>query len=167
DEGREESNTTMTTSHNQNEANDENDADGLSLEKISNSPCKNANICNKTLPYSCNCRSLAIELESVKWDIVILQNSIESSNNKNTNSSEELSKLQLELKEGQHKNRLLVAHIKTVEEERDSLRLALKLLMQDHTNKYIAVANDRNEQGKAVTGKLQAENQIKTTTAKR
>ena len=66
---------------------------------------------------------MAIELESVKSDIVILQNSIESSNNKNTNSFEELSKLQLELKEGQHKNRLLVAHIKTVEEERDSLRL--------------------------------------------
>jgi hypothetical protein len=69
-------------------------------------------------------------------DTVFLQHSI------NTNSSEELSKRQLELKKEQHKNRLLEARTKTAEEQRDSLRLALKLLMQDQGKKSVAVAND-------------------------
>ncbi len=47
----------------------------------------------------------------------------------------------------QHKNRLVEARAKTAEEERDSLRIALKLLMQDRASNSVAVANDRNEQG--------------------
>ena len=92
----------------------------------------------------CNCKSVETDIEGIKLDIVILQNRIESSNTKNTKFSEELSKLQLELKKEQHKSHIFEERAKALEEERDSLRLALKLLMQD-VNKHVATDATKQE----------------------
>ena len=85
------------------------------------------------------------EIEDIKLDIVILQNRADISNAKNTKSTEEISELRLQLQKEQHKNRMLEDRARAVEEERDSLRLALKLLMQDQVSKPLA--NDLSTQG--------------------
>ena len=52
--------------------------------------------------------------------------------------------MRLQLQKEQHKNRMLEDRARAVEEERDSLRLALKLLMQDQVSKTLA--NDLSTQ---------------------
>ena len=62
------------------------------------------------------------------------------------------SKLQLELTKEQHMNTMLQDRITRVEEEKDSLRLALKLLMQDqNANNATPTTNDSVKGWKTVT----------------
>lgn len=98
-------------------------------ESFRNNQNKHSNACNDKCP--CDWKSLTTELEGIKLDIVILQSQLGTENEKSTNAYEQTSKLQLELKKEQHMNAMLQDRITRVEEERDSLRLVLKLLMQD------------------------------------
>jgi predicted RNase H-like nuclease (RuvC/YqgF family) len=100
---------------------------------------------------------MSAEIEDIKLDIVILHNRVDTSNAKNTKSTEEISKLRLQLEKEKHMNRMLEDRAKTAEEERDSLRLALKLLMQDHVNK--SLANDLSTQ-ENTAGRLLRKQQV-------
>ena len=115
----------------------------LSDISVETSQCVNTNGKSQTL-CPCNCKAMSAEIEDIKLDIVILHNRVDTSNAKNTKSTEEISKLRLQLEKEKHMNRMLEDRAKTAEEERDSLRLALKLLMQDHVNK--SLANDLSTQ---------------------
>ena len=93
------------------------------------STSENLNVLTDNCP--CRCKSMATEIEGIKLDIVILQSQMSSESTKTKCTNEEISKLQIELKNEQHKNAILKDRATRAEEERDSLRLALKLLMQD------------------------------------
>ncbi|CAB3980684.1 RNA-directed DNA polymerase from transposon BS [Paramuricea clavata] len=71
--------------------------------------------------------------------------SSESTKTKCTN--EEISKLQIELKNEQHKNAILKDRATRAEDERDSLHLALKLLMQDQSIDNINPSTKTKDQG--------------------
>ncbi|CAB4019641.1 Hypothetical predicted protein [Paramuricea clavata] len=119
-----------------------------------NNPCKDSNICQKSQPTStvcgCNCKSLATDIAGIQLDMIILQNRVEGMINAKTNISpneEVMAKLQLELKQQQHRNQMLEDRVKAAEQERDSLLLALKLLTQDqrHSHEKQINANDRDD----------------------
>ena len=90
---------------------------------------------------------MATEIEGIKLDIVILQSQMSSESTKTKCTNEEISKLQIELKNEQHKNAILKDRATRAEEERDSLRLALKLLMQDQSVDNINPSTKTKDQG--------------------
>ncbi|CAB4041811.1 Hypothetical predicted protein [Paramuricea clavata] len=120
-----------------------------------NNPCKDSNTCQKSQPTStvcgCNCKSLATDIAGIQLDMIILQNRVEGMFNAKTNISpneEVMAKLQLELKQQQHRNQMLEDRVKAAEQERDSLLLALKLIYtqdQRHSHEKQINANDRDD----------------------
>ncbi|CAB4008485.1 Hypothetical predicted protein [Paramuricea clavata] len=106
---------------------------------------ENLNVSTDNCP--CRCKSMATEIEGIKLDIVILQSQMSSESTKTKCTNEEISKLQIELKNEQHKNAILKDRATRAEEERDSLRLALKLLMQDQSVDNINPSTKTKDQG--------------------
>ena len=100
---------------------------------------------------------MAADLEGVKLDIVILQQQMKASAcNSNTikdlNSEVEITRLQQELageKKASEKLKTIIESLETratkAEEERDSLRLALMIIMQDKTTKVSENIEDQSQ----------------------
>ncbi|CAB4018170.1 Werner syndrome ATP-dependent helicase-like [Paramuricea clavata] len=123
-------------------------------DEVSETDVKSKSNKNQT----CSCELMAADLEGVKLDIVILQQQMKASASynlntiKDLNSEVEITRLQQELAGEKKASEKLKTNIESLEdratkaeEERDSLRLALTIIMQDKTTKVSENIDDQSQ----------------------
>lgn len=113
----------------------------------------NSNASNDSCPCISRLRATDIDIEGIKLDIVILQSQMTTDSAKSLNAHKEVSKLRFELQKEQHRNVMLEERAAKSEEENDSLRLALKLLMQDQAVRLDPTVVHETEQRNPTTWK--------------